>query len=79
MVKPKTLTEAAYEDIKQWILEGEITPGSKISLEDTASRLEVSMTPIREALTKLQQPVGGSQNSQRKPTSNIGNYSFFWS
>lgn len=55
MVKPKTLTEAAYEDIKQWILEGEIAPGSKISLEDTASRLEVSMTPIREALTKLQQ------------------------
>ena len=47
MVKPKTLTEAAYEDIKQWILEGEITPGSKISLEDTASRLEaVSYTHL---------------------------------
>ncbi|MEG1823902.1 MAG: GntR family transcriptional regulator [Cloacibacillus sp.] len=55
MAKPKTLTEVAYENIKQWIMEGQIAPGCKISLEETASRLEVSMTPIREALTKLQQ------------------------
>lgn len=55
MRKPKTLTEAAYEDIKQWILGGQITPGSKISLEEAASRLDVSMTPVREALAKLQQ------------------------
>lgn len=55
MVKPRTLTEAAYIDIKKWILEGVITPGCKINLDHTASRLEISMTPVREALTKLQQ------------------------
>lgn len=55
MKKPKTLTELVYEDIKRDILSGGISPGSKISLEDTASRLDVSLTPVREALTKLQQ------------------------
>lgn len=55
MKKPKTLTELVYEDIKRDILRGGISPGSKISLEDTASRLDVSLTPVREALTKLQQ------------------------
>ena len=55
MKKPKTITELDYEDIKLDILSGGISPGSKISLEDTASRLDVSLTPVREALTKLQQ------------------------
>lgn len=55
MKKPKTLTELVYEDIKRDILSGGISPGSKISLEDAASRLDVSLTPVREALTKLQQ------------------------
>lgn len=55
MKKPKTLTELVYEDIKRDILSGGISPGNKISLEDTASRLDVSLTPVREALTKLQQ------------------------
>lgn len=55
MKKPKTLTELVYEDIKRDILSGGISPGSKISLDDTASRLDVSLTPVREALTKLQQ------------------------
>lgn len=50
-----TLSEASYESIKEQILGGTIRPGEKIYLDQCASRLGVSATPIREALTLLQQ------------------------
>ena len=50
-----TLSEASYESIKEQILCGTIRPGKKINLDQCASMLGVSATPIREALTKLQQ------------------------
>lgn len=50
-----TLSEASYESIKEQILCGAIRPGEKINLDAWASILGVSSTPIREALTKLQQ------------------------
>ena len=40
--------------VYQWILQGYATPGQPLKLSDAASRLGVSVTPIREALIELE-------------------------
>lgn len=55
MKKPPTLSEIAYRKIRQRILSGEVRPGDRISLEKCASEFGMSATPVREALTKLEQ------------------------
>jgi DNA-binding GntR family transcriptional regulator len=40
--------------VYQWILEGDAMPGQPLNLSDAASRLGVSVTPIREALIELE-------------------------
>lgn len=45
--------DRAYEELRQLIIRHELEPGQKVSLFDTAQRLEVSLTPLREALTTL--------------------------
>lgn len=55
MEKPLDLNEWAYIAIKMKILNNEISPGSKLNIEDISSELGVSRTPIREALLRLKQ------------------------
>lgn len=55
MVKNLTLSEQAYISLRDSILSGEIIPGNKINLKKAATILNISATPVREALTKLQQ------------------------
>lgn len=38
----------------EWLLNGELEPGSSISEPELANRLEISRTPLREALLKLE-------------------------
>lgn len=38
----------------EWLLQGELEPGSSISEPELARRLEISRTPLREALLKLE-------------------------
>ncbi len=47
--------EIAYDEIKTMILTGELGPGERIVLDDLSSRLNLSVTPIRDALHKLAQ------------------------
>ena len=47
------LKDQAYEAIKQRLLRGEITPGSRIREDLIASELSVSRTPVREAINQL--------------------------
>jgi len=49
------LSEIAYEEIKEMILSGELAQGERIVLERMSERLNISITPIREALNKLSQ------------------------
>ena len=49
------LSEIAYEEIKEMILSGELPQGERIVLERMSERLNLSITPIREALNKLAQ------------------------
>ena len=45
----------AYDDLKDMILSGKLKPGQKIVERDLGSQLQVSRTPIREALSRLVQ------------------------
>ena len=49
------LSEIAYHEIKEMILTGELTQGERIVLERMSEKLNLSITPIREALNKLGQ------------------------
>ncbi|MEG1824768.1 MAG: GntR family transcriptional regulator [Cloacibacillus sp.] len=55
LIKVPTLSELAYESIKEQILSCRIRPGEKINIDHYSESLGVSTTPVREALSKLQQ------------------------
>jgi DNA-binding GntR family transcriptional regulator len=48
-------TGSAYQDIKAMIIEGTLVPGEMILEQELAERLEMSRTPVREALIRLEQ------------------------
>jgi len=55
-VKPavqKSLSEHAYEQIRDAIVSGELEPGSRLRDGELAERLGTSRTPVREALRRL--------------------------
>lgn len=44
----------AYEQIRRWILDGEIEPGSRLVVRPLAARLGLSPTPVKVALSALE-------------------------
>lgn len=52
--KPIALTEWAYETIKESILNLKAKPSSMLHIEKLATQLDISRTPVREALMRLQ-------------------------
>ncbi len=54
LIKPKALQSWAYEHIKDIILNRQVQPGRQLRIEDLAKKLNISRTPIREALLKLE-------------------------
>lgn len=55
MQQIKTVTEQVYQNIYRAIADGSIEPGTKLTLKYLQELLGVSSSPIREALTRLQQ------------------------
>ncbi|UPA26825.1 GntR family transcriptional regulator [Shinella oryzae] len=51
----KSLATHVYEVVRNAIVVGELTPGSLHSVNDISERLNVSRTPVREALLKLEE------------------------
>jgi DNA-binding GntR family transcriptional regulator len=51
---PVTKTDLAYCEIRQMILEGELPPGAALDQEALAKNLDLSTTPVREALRRLE-------------------------
>jgi len=47
------ITDAVYESLRQAILTGTLPPGTKLSVPSLAERLEVSRSPVREAVVRL--------------------------
>jgi DNA-binding GntR family transcriptional regulator len=54
-VKRSSVGQVVYEQVKRLILQHVIEPGEKIGLVSLAEKLEVSLTPLREALTRLKE------------------------
>jgi len=54
IVRPQSLALRMADQIRELIVNGEIELGTLISENDIASKLQVSRTPVREALQKLE-------------------------
>lgn len=50
-----TLRESVYGSLKAIIVTGQLPPGARVTENDLAVKLEVSRTPVREALNRLEQ------------------------
>jgi DNA-binding GntR family transcriptional regulator len=53
--KQASLVEKAYQEIKEWIIRYDLKPGTHLRIAQLSAELEMSQTPIREALSKLEQ------------------------
>jgi len=49
----ESLKEEVYKLLRELILVNELLPGQKLSIEELARELDISPTPVREALAKL--------------------------
>jgi DNA-binding GntR family transcriptional regulator len=57
MMKPArrlTLTEDVYSSVQALIMDHAVAPGARINIDALARQLEVSPTPVREALARLE-------------------------
>ena len=54
MVQVRTKAEAVYQELTVRILDGRMDPGSTVNQEALAAALGVSITPLREALRRLE-------------------------
>lgn len=52
--RPKSLTELVTEQLRTWIVNGELDLGSHLSEARIAQDLAVSRTPVREAVNRLE-------------------------
>lgn len=50
----QVLSDSVYERIKAMVMDHEIAPGARVGIEALARDLDVSPTPIREALARLE-------------------------
>lgn len=53
-IRQDVLTERVYEAIKAMVMDHGIAPGARVGIEGLARQLEVSATPVREALARLE-------------------------
>ncbi|NDW01197.1 GntR family transcriptional regulator [Salipiger sp. PrR002] len=51
--RPRTLADQVHETLCEMLLSGQLKPRDRISLRDLAERLDVSMMPVREAVSRL--------------------------
>lgn len=49
----QTLSEQVFDKLSEMLLSGALRPRDRLSLRDLAERLEVSMMPVREAVSRL--------------------------
>ncbi len=54
LVRPLSIVESVHERIYERIMALEIPPGARITIDGLARELNVSQTPVREALSRLE-------------------------
>ena len=50
----RTMAEAALVELQEEILTGQLPPGAPLRLEEVARRLDMSISPVREAVRRLE-------------------------
>src|SRR3979411_2401868 len=55
MSKGARLSDAAYHELRRMIVDGELGPGARLTERALAKLLQISPTPIREAIQRLEQ------------------------
>jgi DNA-binding GntR family transcriptional regulator len=63
-----TVQQSVYEALRRALMSGWFRPGSTISLRSTAAALGTSLTPVREALRRLESEGGLSKGTNRMLT-----------
>ncbi|HZD99862.1 MAG TPA: GntR family transcriptional regulator [Micromonosporaceae bacterium] len=53
-LRRSTLGDGVYEAVKALVMEHTLTPGDRVNIDALARELEVSPTPLREALARLE-------------------------
>ena len=53
-IPQKSVRVLVYEQLRDWIIQGVLAPGEKISDKDIATRFDISKTPVREAFQTLE-------------------------
>src|SRR4051794_25703473 len=53
-LRREVLADSVYEAVKALIMDQQIEPGAKINMDALARELDVSPTPVREALARLE-------------------------
>lgn len=54
MVSRMTLSDEVYESVKALIMDHAIAPGRRVTIDAVSRQLDVSPTPVREALARLE-------------------------
>ncbi len=54
MIDTRRLEDKAYEFLLNQIVEGDIQYGQVLDIKDIAEKLRTSVTPVREAIKRLQ-------------------------
>ena len=57
LMDKSTLVDQVYRALRDRILGGEFSPGEKLSLSGLAKDLEVSNSPLREAVSRLEREI----------------------
>nr|WP_297456595.1 GntR family transcriptional regulator [uncultured Halomonas sp.] len=52
-IKPPSLAEAAFDELRRKIVRGQLAPGERLIEPELCEALGLSRTPLREALTRL--------------------------
>ncbi|MFC1540116.1 GntR family transcriptional regulator [Gemmatimonadota bacterium] len=52
-MKTSLLSERVYEEIRTWIINGQLAPGEDLKDSEIAEHLGISRTPVREAIRRL--------------------------
>ena len=65
-----TKSEWAYQEVRKMILEGELKPGATVNQEELANELQISVTPLREGLRRLEGEGFVTLNAHRTLTIN---------
>ncbi|RYI32861.1 MAG: GntR family transcriptional regulator, partial [Acetobacteraceae bacterium] len=54
LVRPVSMVDGVYDDIYRRLMSLEISPGARIAIDVLARELDISQTPVREALSRLE-------------------------